>query len=317
MIEVSRGKEKSNFYIWMNGELVKAEEAKIHVMSSAIHYGFAVFEGIRAYANDKNLYVFRLKEHLKRLFESAKIYRMKIPYDEEKISDSIVETIKSNDLHTNCYIRPIAYRGVIPGFGLGYSHVHKAPVGVSIMVRPRKVILGTDESRRGKKVIVSSWRRISPDAITPIAKCAANYVNSFLASTESRKAEVDYAIMLDKQGFVSEGGGQNIFVIKDGHLITPPIYASILSGITRKTLISLGKDLGYTIEERNITRGELYVMDEMFLCGTGAEVIPIVEVDGVKIGDEAGSVTTKIASYYHQVVTGRISEYRHWLTAVY
>lgn len=310
-------KEGSNFYIWINGELVKGEEAKIHVMSSAVHYGFAVFEGIRAYAYDKNLYVFRLKEHLQRLFESAKIYHMKIPYEEAEMFDSIVETIKSNDLHANCYIRPIAYGGVIPGFELGYSHIDKAPVGVSIMVRPRRVILGTDEFRRGKKAIVSSWRRFSPDAIPPVAKCAANYVNSFLASRESKKAEVDYAIMLDKQGFVSEGGGQNIFVIKDGHIITPPIYASILGGITRKTLISIGRDLGYTIEERNITRGELYVMDEIFLCGTGTEVMPIVEVDDVKISDEAGSVTTKIASYYRQVVTGRISEYQHWLTAVY
>jgi len=302
-------------FVWMNGELVKWEDAKVHVSAGALHYGICVFEGIRAYKTDGNLHVFRLKDHICRLYNSAKIYWMNIPFNRDELFKAVIETLKSNEIFDDCYIRPIVFRGNLPA--MGARKTFESPVNVSIIVQLRKRNILTEAFIKGKRAVISSWRRISPDAMPPMAKCAANYANSVLAIMDSIKANVDYAIFLDSRGFVCEGPGQNIFIVKEGKLITPPLYSSILEGITRDTVIRIARDLNYDVIERDITRSELYTAEEIFLCGTACEIAPIVEIDKIKISDKVGEVTKRIASYFLEVVMGKVAKYSEWLTAVY
>jgi len=301
--------------VWMDGELVEWKDAKEHISSVPFHYGIGIFEGIRGYSGKDNLYIFRLKEHVDRLFNSAKIYSMKIPFSKETIQQAIIEIVKKNNFHDLCYIRPIVYRGLLPTFGV--TSALDAPVKTAILVCLRQKRLGTSEFERGKTAIISSWRRFAPDSMPSIAKCVGNYANGLLAVVEAKEKNVDYPILLDHRGFVSEGPGQNIFIVSNGKVITPPLIASILKGITRDTIITLARDLGYETLERDITVGELYTADEVFVCGTGTEVASITNINGREIGTIPGLITRKIAEYYERVVNSFVPEHRDWLTTVY
>ncbi|RMF90612.1 MAG: branched-chain amino acid transaminase, partial [Methanobacteriota archaeon] len=255
--------------IWMDGRMVDWKEAKVHVLTHALHYGSGVFEGIRCYKTRKGPAVFRFKEHLERLYASAKIYHMEIPYALEELRSATKELIRANGLES-CYIRPIAFRG----YGEMGLNPLKAPVNVSIAVWPWGAYLGEEGIKNGIRCNISSYQRISPNVLPPLAKCTGQYVNSILAKVESLKAGYDEAIMLDYRGMVSEGPGENIFVVKDGYIYTPPEHASILRGITRASVMEIADDLGHTVEERDLTRGSLLTADEVFFTGTAAEITP-------------------------------------------
>lgn len=302
-------------FVWMDGKLVEWKKAKIHISVGALHYGICIFEGIRAYITEENLNVFRLKEHVERMYNSAKIYQMNIPFEKEAMQNAIIETIRCNEVKDDCYIRPIVYRGELPS--LGVKQTFNAPVNVSLLVGLRKRMIKTKSFEEGKKAIISSWRRISSDAMPLKSKCAANYANSALAIMDAIRALADYPIFLDSRGFVCEGPGQNLFIIKSKKLITPPLSSPILAGITRDTIIKLAQELGYNLIEEDMTRDELYTADEVFLCGTSCEIAPIVEIDGAPITNGVGKITARIASYYLDVVTGKVPKYRSWVTTVY
>lgn len=296
--------------IWMNGKLVDWADAKIHVLTHALHYGSGVFEGIRAYETDKGTAVFRLTDHIKRLFRSAKIYRMDLPYTVEKLVEAVKETIKANELKS-CYIRPIAFRG----YGEMGLYPMKAPVEVSIAVWPWGAYLGEEGIKNGVKAKISSYQRISPNALPPAAKATGQYINSILAKLEVTEIGYDEAIMLDHQGFVSEGPGENIFIIHDGVIYTPPTSASALKGLTRDSIMKIARDLGYSLFEQNIVRSDLYLADEIFFTGTAAEIVPIREVDNRFIG-EPGSITQTLQNKFYAIVKGKEEKYLDWLEYV-
>ncbi|MEM2906515.1 MAG: branched-chain amino acid transaminase [Candidatus Odinarchaeota archaeon] len=305
--------EEKADYIWMDGRIVKWDDANIHVKTHALHYGTGVFEGLRGYAFNGNVHIFRLKAHLERLYNSAKVYRMKIPYTYEELSQAIKDIIKVNNIKENCYIRPIVYRGYGP---LGLNPL-KSPVNTAIYVIPFKEYLGEGVLEKGISCLVSSWERISPRALPPEAKACGNYLNSVLARLEAVEKGYTEAIMLDQRGFISEGTGENIFVIRKGEVYTPPLYASILEGITR--LLQLFKsELNINVTVTDLTRSELYRADEVFICGTAGEVTPVVKIDTTIIGDgKPGEITRKIQKAYLEAVNGRNKKYLHWLTPVY
>ncbi len=296
--------------IWMNGKLVNWSDAKVHVLTHALHYGTGVFEGIRAYETDKGAAVFRLTDHIKRLFRSAKIYRMDIPYSVEEIIEAVKETIRANNLKS-CYIRPIVFRG----YGEMGLYPMKVPVDVSIAVWPWGAYLGDEGIKHGVKTRISSFQRISPNALPPAAKATGQYINSILAKLEAEDSGCDEAILLDHQGFVSEGPGENIFLVRDGLVRTPPSSASILEGITRNSVMDIACDMDYPIIEENIVRSDLYIADEAFFTGTAAEVVPICEVDGRVIG-VPGSVTKAIQDKFFSIIKGKEEEYMDWLEFV-
>lgn len=296
--------------IWMNGKLVDWADAKIHVLTHALHYGSGVFEGIRAYETDKGTAVFRLTDHIKRLFRSAKIYRMDLPYTVEELVEAVKETIKANELKS-CYIRPIAFRG----YGEMGLYPMKAPVEVSIAVWPWGAYLGEEGIKNGVKAKISSYQRISPNALPPAAKATGQYINSILAKLEVTEIGYDEAIMLDHQGFVSEGPGENIFIIHDGVIYTPPTSASALKGLTRDSIMKIARDLGYSLFEQNIVRSDLYLADEIFFTGTAAEIVPIREVDNRFIG-EPGSITQTLQNKFYAIVKGKEEKYLDWLEYV-
>ncbi len=296
--------------IWMNGKLVNWDDAKIHVLTHALHYGSGVFEGIRAYETDKGAAVFRLTDHIKRLFRSAKIYRMDLPYTVEELVEAVKETIKANELKS-CYIRPIAFRG----YGEMGLYPMKAPVEVSIAVWPWGAYLGEEGIKNGVKAKISSYQRISPNALPPAAKATGQYINSILAKLEVTEIGYDEAIMLDHQGFVSEGPGENIFIIRDGVIYTPPTSASALEGLTRDSIMKIARDLGYSLFEQNIVRSDLYLADEIFFTGTAAEIVPIREVDNRFIG-EPGSITQTLQNKFYAIVKGKEEKYLDWLEYV-
>ena len=296
--------------VWMDGELVPWDDAKVHVMTHALHYGSAVFEGIRAYYNEDELYIFRLREHMKRLVDSAKILDIPVKYSVDDLCEATVRTIRENRFQTSVYIRPIIFVGA-GGIGLDFSN---NPVQTAIIALPFSKYF----AKTGLRVHVSSWRRIPDSSLPPKAKAAANYVNSILATREAKKAGYDEAILLDYHGYVSEGAGENLFLVKDGVVSTPPITASILEGITRNSIITLCRDLGYPVVERMISRTELYTADELFFTGTAAEVQPILEVDDRKIGDgNPGRLTKQLMELYSRIVIGQEKKYIDWLTPVY
>jgi branched-chain amino acid aminotransferase len=301
--------EKSD-WIWMNGELVPWDEATVHVLSHGLHYGTGVFEGIRCYETDRGPGVFRLREHLRRLEMSAELYYLPLPYTAEELRRATHEVIGRNGLQS-CYIRPLAMRG----YGEMGLYAQAAPIDVMIAVWSWGAYLGEEGKRNGVRAKVSSWRRISPAGLIPHAKASGQYLNSILAKTESAQAGYDEAILLDERGLVCEGSGENIFLVREGQLVTPGHTASILDGISRKSVIQIAEDLGYTVVERDVARSELYLAEEAFLVGTAAELVPIREIDDHEIG-EPGEITRVIQAKFEDALHGRAQEYAEWLDIV-
>jgi branched-chain amino acid aminotransferase len=296
--------------IWMDGELVPWEDAKIHVLTHTLHYGSGVFEGIRAYATSQGPAVFRLTDHIVRLFNSAKIFMIDVPFTVEQIIDATKETVRVNGLDS-CYIRPLVYLG----YGEMGLNPLPCPVNVSIAVWPWGTYLGDDGIKHGVRLKVSSWQRHDPNAIPPAAKGTGMYINSSLAKVEALKAGYDEAVLLSPQGFVSECTGENIFVVRGGRIITPPTSAGALEGITQHSVMTIAHDLGYEVEVGNILRSDLYTADEAFLSGTAAEVVPIRSVDDREIG-EPGPITRKIQETYFATVRGEVDRYKDWVEHV-
>ncbi len=298
--------------IWMNGELVNWDDAKIHVLSHVVHYGSSVFEGARCYKTKNGPAIFRLETHTRRLFNSAKIYRMDIPYSEEEINRVIIDLIKTNKLD-ECYIRPVVYRGYEQ---LGVDPTG-CPVEVCIAVWRWGAYLGPGALENGVPVCVSSWNRMAPNTMPDMAKSGANYMNAQLIKLEAKEHGYVEGIALDVFGFVSEGSGENVFIVRDGTLITPPFSASILPGITRNTVIMLALDLGIKVIEETIPREALYIADEVFFTGSAAEITPINSIDKVRIGDgKRGPVTKKLQDTLFAVVKGEAEDKHNWLTYV-
>ncbi len=299
-------------YIWMDGKLVPWDDAKIHILSHVIHYGTSVFEGFRCYKTKKGPAIFRLKDHTKRLFNSAKIYRMDIPYSEEEINKAIIETIKANGLE-ECYIRPLVYRGYME---LGVNPFN-CPVKVSIATWYWGKYLGSEALEKGVDVMVSSWNRMAPNTFPGLAKCGANYMNSQLIKMEALKYGFTEGIALDTSGFVSEGSGENIFLVRDKTLITPPVHATILEGITRDSVIKIAGDLGYKVKEEMIPREMLYLADELFFTGSAAEITPIRSVDKIPIGEgKPGEITKALQAEYLGIALAEKEDRYGWLTFV-
>jgi len=298
--------------IWFNGEFVDWMDANVHVLSHVIHYGSSVFEGMRCYNTSKGSAVFRLEEHVKRLFNSAKIYRMNVDYSMEEFSQAIIDTIKVNGLK-ECYIRPIIFRGYNE---LGIHPVNN-PLDSVIAVWSWGEYLGEEALDKGVDVGVSTWRRMAPDTLPNMAKAGANYMNSQLAKMESVLNGYHEAIMLDYQGLVSEGSGENVFLVNDGVLFTPPTSTSILPGITRNSVITLATDLGIEVKEEQITREMLYIVDEVFLTGTAAEITPVRSIDKIIVGEGVkGEITKKLQDNFFDVINGAIPDDHKWLTFV-
>jgi len=295
--------------IWVNGELVDWADAKVHVGAHGLHYGSGVFEGIRCYGTDKGPAVFRLRDHLQRLEDSAKVLYMDLPYSAAELRAATHELVAANGLPT-CYVRPIAFYG----YGeLGVATTGN-PVDVVIISFPWAVYLGEEGLENGISTMVSSWERVGPNVIPHVAKATGIYLNSMLATTEARRGGYDEAIMLTRDGYVADGPGENIFVVKDGRLLTPPLSMSILPGITRDTIIHLARALGYAVEEALLIRTDLYLADEVFMVGTAAEVAPVRSVDGREIG--VGPITLELQKAYLDVVYGRDERWSDWLDVV-
>ena len=296
--------------IWMDGELVAWEDAKVHVLTHAMHYGTSVFEGVRAYETQRGPAVFRLHDHLDRLEASAKLYYMNLPFSKAQLREATHELITRNGLRS-CYIRPLVFRGHGP-MGLDPE---ANPVQAMIAVWEWGAYLGDEGKRDGIRAKVSSWRRISPGSLIPHAKAGGQYLNSVLAKIESKRGGYDEAILLDDRGNVCEGSGENVFVVKDGAIATPPQTASILDGISRKSVIEIAGDLGHTVIERDIARSELVLADEVFLVGTAAELVPMRAIDDIEIGPP-GPLTRDIGAVYDDALHGRDERYAKWLDVV-
>jgi branched-chain amino acid aminotransferase len=293
--------------IWMNGELIDWADAKIHVGTHGLHYGSGVFEGIRAYETAKGSAVFRLTDHLQRLQNSAQLLNMSLPYSRDELRSASMDLIAANGL-AECYLRPIAF------FGYGELGVAAAsnPIDVVIMSWPWETYLGADGLKNGIRGKISSWTRVGPNVIPHVAKATGIYLNSMLAVMEANRAGYDEAILLTDDGFIADGSGENIFIVKDGTIYTPDLSASILPGITRDTIIQIAQDLGYTVVEKQLIRTDLYLANEVFMTGTAAEVTPLREVDDQLIGPP-GPVTLAIQKAYLDTVRGRSERWPHWL----
>jgi branched-chain amino acid aminotransferase len=296
--------------IWLNGELVAWEDAKVHVLTHALHYGTGVFEGIRAYETERGTAIFRHRDHLTRLERSAKLYYMDLPYSTEQLRDATHELIVRNGFKS-CYIRPLVYRGYGP---MGLNPLDN-PVEAMIAVWEWGAYLGEEGKRNGVRGRVSSYRRISHDSLVPHSKACGQYLNSVLAKIESMKAGYEEAILLDDKGHVSEGTGENVFVVRDGVIATPPQTASILDGINRRSAIQIARDLGYEVVERDIARAEMALADEVFLTGTAAELTPLREIDDIEIGPP-GPITREIQRVFDDALHGRDPRYGDWLDLV-
>jgi branched-chain amino acid aminotransferase len=299
--------------IWMNGKLVEWKDATIHVASHVIHYGSGVFEGARCYATPKGSACFRLDEHMRRLMNSAKIYRMDYPLDLAGWRDAVLQTIRVNEMKA-CYIRPIVYRGYET---LGVNPLGN-PVDAAIMVWEWGAYLGQEALETGVDMKVASWSRMAPNTLPAMAKSTANYANSQLIKMEALGDGYSEGIALDVFGNISEGSGQNIFLVLDGAIMTPPIGASILGGITRDSIITLAKELGYAVTETDLPRESLYIADEVFCVGTAAEVTPIKSIDRIQIGKgRRGPITEALQRAFFDVINGDTADTHGWLTYVY
>jgi len=296
----------------MNGEFVPWEDAKVHVLTHGLHYGTGVFEGVRCYETEIGPAVFRHADHLDRLFKSSELYYMPVPFEREALRTATLELVARNGFRA-CYIRPLIMRG----YGTMGLFPLDAPVDVTIAAWEWGAYLGEEGKRDGIRAKVSSWRRISPDSLIPHAKATGQYLNSVLAKVESHKAGYEEAILLDDRGNVCEGSGENIFVMRDGIVFTPPQTASILDGISRKSVIQIMRDMGIEVVERDVARAELYLADELFVCGTAAELTPLREVDDHSIGDgRPGELTRAVQAAYEDALHGRTERYREWLDPV-
>ncbi len=294
--------------VWMDGKMVDWDKAQVHVCTHALHYGSGVFEGIRAYETEKGTAVFRLKEHIDRLYNSAKILKMEIPYSKEEFKQAVRNTIKENNLKS-CYIRPLVYRGFDQ---LGINPL-KCPVNCAIAVWEWGAYLGEEAIVNGIKTKISSYARSYINSTSQKAKICGNYVNSIFAKMEAIEAGVDEAILLDTQGYVTEGSGENLFWVRDGVIYTTPT-ATVLEGITRDAVIKIAQDMGYQVQEKYTCRDELYISDELFFTGTAAEVTPVREIDNYQIGEgKRGPVTGKIQEKYFAIVKGKDQKYLDWL----
>jgi branched-chain amino acid aminotransferase len=295
--------------IWMNGEFVDWHDAKVHVGVHGLHYGTGVFEGIRCYETPGGPAVFRLAEHLQRLENSARLLYMELPYSVEDVRTATHELIGRNGL-AECYVRPFAFYG----YGELGVHTKGNPVEVVIMSWPWGNYLGDENAQTGIRAKISSWERIGANTIPHVAKATGIYLNSMLAVHEAQRAGYDEAILLTADGVVADGSGENVFVVKDGKITTPPLSTSILPGITRDTVIQIAQDLGYVVEEANLIRSDLYLADEIFMTGTAAEVTPVRSVDDHEVG--VGPVTLELQKAYLDTVRGRSDRWGHWLDRV-
>ncbi|MGH9991191.1 MAG: branched-chain amino acid transaminase [Nitrososphaera sp.] len=304
-------KEKGGEFIWFDGKFVKWHEATIPVVTHALHYGTAVFEGIRGYAAKDNLYVFRLQDHMQRLSRSASVYSFTMNYSVKQLCDATVELMRKNNVRESCYIRPVTFVGT---HGIDLNITKDSPTHTIIISFPfDKYFKG-----EGIKACVSSWRRIHDSTIPPLAKASGNYLNSVLATQESKRNGCDESIMLDLSGNVSEASGENIFLVRRNRIYTPYFADSALEGITRESAIAIAKKLKYEVTERPIPRTELYVADEIFLTGTAAEIIAVTSIDGHTVGNgREGPVTKSIRESYAKIVSAGVKEHMDWLTPVW
>lgn len=298
-------------YVWFNGKFVTLDKAKVPITTHAIHYGTSIFEGIRAYWNGKNLYVFRLDEHIKRFRRSGQFYNISLNFSDKVISNAVIGICEKNKIKQSCYIRPFYFIG---DYGINLHVTEKAPTNVAIFTFP----FGDLFDKNGITAGVVSWRKFSDMSTPPQAKMGGNYLNSIIATQEAKRSGFDEAILLDHSGNVSEAPGENIFIVREGQLITPPLSSSALNGITRDAVIKIARDLDIDVTETEIARSELTVSDEIFLTGTAAEITPIIAMDGKKIGNgKPGDITKKMIKEYTDIVMNKNQDYSHWLTAVY
>ena len=299
-------------FIWFNGELVPWDEARVHVFAHALHYGSSVFEGIRAYATPCGPAVLGLESHVRRLFDSCKIYRMPVPYRQDEISQAILETIRANELES-CYIRPLVFRGL----GVISLDPRPCPTEVIIGTIPLGAYLGEKGLNEGIDVGVSTWQRMAPNTFPALAKIGGQYINSQLIVMEAQDRGFAESIVLNTSGTVSEGSGENVFIVKDGVIHTPPLTASVLGGITRAYVIQLAQDLGYEVREQVIAREMLYLADECFFTGTAAELVPIRSVDGIQVSaGHRGPVTAHLQEQFFGIVRGEFKDRFGWMTPV-
>ena len=301
-------KDKGVDFVWFDGQYLKWEEAKVPIFVHALHYGTAVFEGIRAYPSNDNLYIFRLKEHMDRLRKSANVYSFTSKFSADELCKAAVDLIRKNGIRESCYIRPLTFVGM---HGIDLNVTKNSPTHTTIIIFPFAKYFKGD----GITACISSWRRIDDESIPPMAKASGNYLNSVLATQECRRNGYDESILLDRNGCVSEASGENIFVVRNGKLHTPQLSDSILEGITRNTAITIARELGYDVVERPISRTELYLSDEIFLTGTAAEIIAITKIDGNIIGNgREGTMTKSIRENYEAIVIGKSDKFMGWLT---
>ena len=304
-------KTKGAEFIWFDGKFVKWEEATIPVMSHVLHYGTSVFEGIRAYFAKNNLYIFRLKDHMERLHRSARVYSFALNYSAKELCDATIDLLRRISIKESCYIRPLTFVGM---HGIDLNITRDSPTHTVIITFPfAKYFKG-----EGIKACVSSWRRIHDTSTPPMAKAAGNYLNSILATQESRNNGYNESILLDTEGNVSEAAGENIFIVRNKKIYTPFTAFSVLEGITRDSAMTIARNMGYELAERPIVRTELYMADEVFLTGTAAEIIAVTNIDGLQVGDgREGPVTRSIREMYTKIVSAEIKEYLDWLTPVW
>lgn len=298
-------------YVWFDGKYVLTKNAQVPITTHAIHYGTSVFEGIRAYWNGKNLHVFRLDEHVKRFRRSGQFYNISLNFSDQEITKAVIGICKKNGIKKSCYIRPFYFVG---DYGINLHVTEKAPTNVAIFTFP----FGDLFNKNGISAGVASWRKFSDTSTPPQAKMGGNYLNSIIATQEAKRNGVDEAILLDQNGNVSEAPGENIFIVREGQLLTPSLASSALEGITRDSVIKIAKDLDMDVIERDITRSELTISDEIFLTGTAAEITPIISMDSKKIGNgKPGNITKKMMEEYTDIVMNKNDDYSHWLTEVY
>jgi len=299
--------------VWKNGELIDWENATIHVMAHALHYGTSVFEGIRCYKTERGSEVFRLPEHIARLYHSAKMYRMDLALTQEEYLEAVLETIRANQLE-HCYVRPLAFRGV---GAIGVNPLDNI-MEEFILVWEWGKYLGDEAIEKGVDVCISSWNRAAPNTFPTMAKAGGNYLNGSLVKMEAIVNGFSEGIALDTSGYVSEGSGENLFLITQGKLITPPVSSAILPGITRNSVITLAKERGYEVIEQQIPREMLYIADELFLTGTAAEITPLRTVDRIPVGaGTRGPITKQLQSDFFDYVEGRVDDRHGWMTNVY
>jgi branched-chain amino acid aminotransferase len=305
---------KTADYIWFNGEMVPWVEANVHVLTHAMHYGTSVFEGVRCYNTPKGPVIFRHPEHARRLKDSAKIYRFPIPFTEEEIMEATRETLRQNKLES-AYIRPLGFVGNV---GLGVCPPENTKMDLIIAAFPWGSYLGEEALENGVDAMISSWNRAAPNTIPTSAKAGGNYLSSLLVGGEARRHGYDEGIALSVDGYLSEGAGENIFVIRNGILSTPPATSAILPGITRDSIMTLAKDMGYEIREENIAREALYLADEVFMTGTAAEIVPVRSVDKITVGEgKRGPITEKVQAAYFGLFNGTTEDKWGWLDYVY